>query len=90
MNTATNVMSSNLVNDDDLRELSYLEQIKTSGGYACYKNPRGAQNPYRYVPQGSGAFEQKWSGGGYRNTRFFQSIGNFENWCRRGGYTFFY
>jgi hypothetical protein len=76
--------------NNDLRELSQVEKIEASGGAACYKFPRGVKNLFRYVSSGSGAFEQKFSGGSYRNTRFFGNIGSFGAFCKRGGFTYFY
>jgi hypothetical protein len=75
--------------NNDLRELSCEEKNVASGGAACYRNPVGTQNLFRYVSSGNGAFEQKFSGGSYRNTRFFSNIGNFGAFCKRGGFTVF-
>lgn len=91
MNTVTNVMSSNLVNNDKLRELSHLEQIKISGGGACYRYPKEYQNPTRWVTSGSVyAIPQKWNGRSYvvsgRGENYNRNFGEF---CKSRGFRYF-
>jgi hypothetical protein len=80
-------MSTTQVNDNELRELSFVEQAEVSGGLtACYKNV--VSNPYRYVAQAIGNYTlQQWkSGQGYVNYSSTVSGKSFDVFCRDKGY----
>jgi hypothetical protein len=79
-----------LVDINELQDLSHAEKTMASGELACYRASRRFQNTFRYVSRSDGAAEQKFQGGRYANTRFFKNIGNFRQFCQRGGFNFFF
>ena len=90
MNSASNVMSVNQAESNELRELSHEEKIVASGGLACYKAPKGFYNQYRFVSQSGGARFQIWKAGKYVNDRFYPDLRSFTSFCRSQGFDIFY
>ena len=84
--------------NSDLRELSHAEQIQASGGRACYRNPRGSRNDYRFLRDGNlsiwQAQPQVWFGGRYQNNgnriNLDNTVSAFDNFCRSQGYRYIY
>lgn len=78
------------VNKNGLRELSQSEQVKVIGAAACYENPPGFANPYRWANAGANVIvQQKWNGSKYANTGNRYNLGDktFKQFCAaRGGY----
>jgi hypothetical protein len=90
MNSTLNAMSANQVDNNDLRELSQGEKIEANGGKACYRNPVGQANTFRWISQGVGAQLQKWNGRNYVNQRYVSRNGKtFSAFCKNGGFNFF-
>jgi hypothetical protein len=84
-------MSAFQIENNDLRELSHAEQIKVNGAAACYRNPNGFVNPFRWLSSGSSfAIPQKWNGRAYVNNGGAAGTGgNFGAFCKARGYTYF-
>jgi hypothetical protein len=90
MNAMMNATSNTQIDNNDLRDLSRSEYAGVNGGRACYKNPRGTQNQWRFTPAGgNGVNIQKWGGGRYVN-KWYQPGVDFGAYCKRRGYKFFY
>jgi hypothetical protein len=88
MNT---ILNANQIENSDLRELSHTEQIKVSGGAACYQNPQGSQNFNRFRVSSRNTISQEVFRGG--RWVFFRQFGrdvSFSAFCRRGNFNFFF
>lgn len=90
MNTTLNLKFSKRAENNDLRDLSRSEYAEVNGGRACYKSPKGASNPLRFIPGGSnGAYIQEWNGRSYV-TKWHQSGVKFGPYCKSRGHRFFF
>jgi hypothetical protein len=95
MNTMLQVQSVAHIDDNELRQITLAEQIQANGGLACYKQPTGYPNKYRWVAANGGtrAVDQEWNGKRYVLTGSSFPTGGagaiaFINFCARIGYNY--
>lgn len=92
MNTMLQVKSVAQIDDNELRQITLAEQIQANGGLACYRQPTGYPNKYRWAAADGGtrAVEQEWNGRRYVSTGTSFPTGGtgaigFINFCVRQG-----
>jgi hypothetical protein len=86
------ILNTNQIENSDLRELSHAEQLKVSGGNACYKFPQGSgRNFDRFrVANQSSINQEKFSGGRWNFVKQFSRDVSFGAFCKRGNFTYFF
>jgi hypothetical protein len=105
MNTIQSSTSVTQGINSGLRDLSWSEYAEVNGGLACYRNPPGSPNLYRYVffpvpadlPAGlkPSLLAQRWNGNKYVSSGSgnagipVTTVKRFKAECRQRGYSYF-
>jgi hypothetical protein len=105
MNTIQSSTSVTQGINSGLRDLSWSEYAEVNGGLACYRNPPGSPNHYRYVffpvpadlPAGlkPSLIAQEWNGNQYvpigsaNGGTPVITVESFKAECRQRGYSYF-